>query len=143
MKRNIQGLIRRPNRKAISLIAAIMMALPISASVLCISPGGHVAIENLNAHCCASLEISGREKPLSNNVIGMDTECLNCTDLFILSNEPGTIRRCYDFSASGAFADESSRKLLEIFAASRSLPQKEYAEFLLSPPASSVVPLRC
>ena len=143
MKHNAGTSVKQPNRKAISLIAAIMLVLPISASVLCISPDGHVAIESLDADCCASGNIPAREIPSPYTAVRSHDECLNCTDLFILSNELATVQRCYDFSAAGAFADGSCQMFPEAIAASLSLPQKEYPRPLISPPAASAVPLRC
>jgi hypothetical protein len=143
MKGVVQGLPRRLNRKVIALIASIVMASPISASMLCIAPGEHVAVENLSAHCCASLEIPGYEQHSQNEAIRAQDECLNCTDLPLLSNDPGTIRRCYDFSASTVFADEYCPDLFIAFTASQHLLQKTYPKFLISSCSSSSVPLRC
>jgi hypothetical protein len=133
----------RLKRKAISLIAALMLTTPISVSVLCISPDGHIAIESLNADCCISAEILAYQGHSQNDAICAHDECLNCTDLPLFSNESGTIQRSYSFSVAGASAYESCQKQPEANAASRSLLRNEYAGFLISPAASSAVPLRC
>lgn len=143
MRRGIRRSTTWTCSRAICIIAAALMAMPISASVLCISPDGHVAIENLNAACCASPGITSHGEPLPVEAIRAHDECFNCTDLPFLSNAAGTLQRGYSFSASGSFAEESSRNLGGAFAASWSLSQKEHLRFFISPPVSSAVPLRC
>jgi len=81
------------------LLLAVAMALSTlpsgSASVLCTAPGGHMAIEDIDAGCCshgaASLPASGRQT-ISSDPAG---DCDHCVDRPLCSSVQG------EFSKAG------------------------------------------
>ncbi len=73
------------------ILAGISLLFPYSASVLCISSAGHVAIEDLNAPCCksAGMNKAGESRPGTLSTTGLD--CANCTDLFMTPYGRGAV----------------------------------------------------
>jgi hypothetical protein len=71
---------------AVAVTAVITMLLPGSASVLCVAPGGHVAIENLDSDCCAHIALpltyEGPETP----ALDLPGDCGNCADYILTPN---------------------------------------------------------
>jgi len=84
-------LIDRFRGKMVTLVAVILLPLPSSASVLCIAPGGHVAIEDINAACCAHSAMSPRSGNLPKGGFDEPGNCQDCTDLFMTPNGRGAI----------------------------------------------------
>ena len=76
-------------------IAIILLLLPVSTSVLCIGPGGHIEIEDINATCCASSDIDHESEQPPDNGLTAVGDCVNCTDLFLTSNERGALLESY------------------------------------------------
>ncbi len=69
----------------------LLLLFPSSPSVLCITPGGHVAVEEMGSACCAS---SGgafviRKAADDDSLAGM--ACHNCTDVFMTPNVRGAV----------------------------------------------------
>ncbi len=142
MKGNKTGLFGQLNGNAFILLASILLMSPASSSsVLCIAPGDHVAIEDLDAGCCASSAIAAKEDRHS---VEFDTatHCRNCTDLFITPNERGPIPKSIVVAAGSPAGDCSANPLFEIIFAHLSL-QHTYNEAATPKSASSSVPLRC
>jgi hypothetical protein len=67
-------------------IIVLLLLLPKAPSVLCIAPGSHIAIESMNASCCAKPAISHQNINLQENGFVAAGDCLNCTDFFIESD---------------------------------------------------------
>jgi hypothetical protein len=84
MNREFAGRFRRNMMIA---AAALLMLSPGSASVLCIAPGGHVAIEDLNAPCCESSHTSSPAKKQPLDRFAAAGDCNNCVDLLMTLNE--------------------------------------------------------
>jgi len=140
MKGNKTGLFGRLNGHAFILLASILLMSPVSSSsVLCIAPGDHVAIEDLDAGCCASSAIAAEESRNSDE-FDTATHCRNCTDLFITPNERGPIR---DFLvvAMGSAADDCSRDPLQVITSSHLVLQRTLNDVVT--PKSASVPIRC
>jgi hypothetical protein len=75
------------------VVIASMIAIitPISTSVLCIAPGSHIAIEDLNSGCCAHHEISaGGERPQEKEFESAG-DCGNCVDFLLTGHGLGTV----------------------------------------------------
>ena len=87
------------------VLAIIFLLFPSSASVLCIAPGGHLAVEDINAGCCApsTANIRGENQP--GNGFAAAGDCQNCTDLFLTPNTRGTVLESYDTVAPNSLAD--------------------------------------
>ncbi len=139
MKGNKTGLFGRLNGNVFILLSSILLMSPVSSSsVLCIAPD-HVAIEDLDAGCCASPAIAAKENRHSD---GFDTatRCRNCTDLFITPNERGPIR---DFLvvAMGSAADDCFRDPLWVITSSHLVLQRSLNDGVA--PKSASVPIRC
>lgn len=70
----------------VATIIVLLLLLPKAPSVLCIAPGIHIAIENMNASCCAKPVISHQNINLQENGFVAAGDCPNCTDFFIESD---------------------------------------------------------
>jgi hypothetical protein len=142
MKRSIGMMVGQLSRKILILLVAIVLLSPASNAVLCIAPGGHVAIENLNAECCASSVTSTRNDLHPGDGFNRASDCLNCTDILISLNECGPVPELSD-GAAGSIADECFGDRLPVNGSFQLLRRSEPAEFGASTPASSSAPLRC
>ncbi|NLV29741.1 MAG: hypothetical protein GXY47_01190 [Acidobacteria bacterium] len=124
------------------VVTALLLALPTSFAVLCIAPGSHIAMEKPGEECCASGEhaqagalFPGGGSP---SAVGRP----GCTDLYLLTGEPGRIERPGAPAALAAFAAEAA--LVPPPAApggGRRLPAPPDAPGLSCPP--SALPLLC
>jgi hypothetical protein len=76
-------------------LAIILLLFPVSASVLCVGPGGHIAIEDINAPCCASSGINNRSEQQPDNGLTVVGDCNNCTDFFLMLNKRGALLEPY------------------------------------------------
>jgi hypothetical protein len=76
-------------------LAIILFLFSVSTSVLCIGPGGHIAIEDINATCCASSGINNRIEQQPDNGLTAVGDCLNCTDFFLTLNKLGALLGSY------------------------------------------------
>jgi hypothetical protein len=134
-------LIWQLNARVLVLITSLLLMFPASASVICIAPGDHVAIESLNALCCGSSGISTQDhhRPGEEPVIAGD--CRNCTDLLISLNECGAVPKSHGLSIR-SLADESPETCLSVIA-SQLFAQKALSGVIALPAASYSVPLRC
>ena len=123
------------------LLTAIALLSPGYSSVLCIAPGGHISIEELNAACCADSHISSAFEGRPENGYAAAGECRNCTDL-LLSNDLGAItgssRNAVSDTPGEAFGNHGSA--IESFGAFR---ESASARVMLTVPISPSVPLRC
>jgi hypothetical protein len=95
MKRSFKGLPDSLSFDVTVGIAIILLLLPVSTSVLCIGPGGHIEIEDINATCCASSDIDHESEQRPDNELTAVGDCINCTDLFLTSNERGALLESY------------------------------------------------
>lgn len=77
---------------AVAVILLVAMVLPDPAARLCIAPGNHVAIEEMDSDCCGSHEIALEAEKDGRDSLGTAGDCGHCTDLPILSFGPDTIR---------------------------------------------------
>ncbi len=130
------------SRNKLLFIAAILLMFPASTSVLCIAPGGHVAIEPLGAECCASSAFSAPGNGFSGSAMAATGGCQNCTDWLIPSNECGAIpESCQPVTkalADEGFNDSCPAKALPL---SRQDILADIDASMLNP--FSIVPLRC
>jgi len=132
----------RWSTKGFVLLAALLLMFPASASVVCIAPGDHVAIENLDALCCKSSAIFAQDYHSPGNEPGMASNCRNCTDLLISLNDRGAIPKLYDYAAGAPSTDEGSRDCLSIIASPRFV-QNTLNNSSDRTSAFSSIPLRC
>ncbi len=136
----LRKLAKQSCSKVLVLLAAILPVSPTSASVLCIAPGGHVAIEDLNAPCCAPSRIASPAKDQPDNGFTGAGDCRNCTDLFMTPNGRGAVTESFSNASAGTFAEEC-------FGASSAslglLPQIAFSYFEVPLRISASVPLRC
>jgi hypothetical protein len=142
MKGGIGKLGRPLSSKVLLCLAAVIPMFPSSASVLCIAPGGHIAIEDANALCCASSANFSRDERRPGSGLNMAGDCRNCTDYFLSLNERGEISKSYD-AAAGSLVDDFLENSLLVIASSRLFRRSALNDVDASPPASSSAPLRC
>ncbi len=69
--------------RVILCLAGVLLLFPSSASVLCISPGGHVAVEDITAICCTHSSLFASTSLPSNQGFGPESECQDCQDIFM------------------------------------------------------------
>ena len=127
----------------IILIAAILLVLPASVSMLCIAPGAHIAIEELNAPCGAYPAVSAHGVRIPSNGTDIASSSGNCTDILVLANERGAIPKFIDGAAEESLAAECFGDDLPESASPRLLWQSMFSNNEASPPVSSSAPLRC
>jgi len=139
--------IGRPTSKnigaVIAVIAAIVFLFPFSSSVLCVAPGSHIAIEDVNASCCASGISAASDHQLEKGFSSAG-DCRNCTDFYITSAGRGvaTVASC-NTGVDPQFSECLSNEL----SADLSLLQWTAGAFNdigISPlPTISAIPMRC
>jgi hypothetical protein len=93
-------------RSITAFVFAILLLFPGSTSLVCIAPGGHIAIESIDATCCPPLEISIQAEGQADNGFTEAGDCHNCTDFFIASHMLAAAAESYGHSAASPFADE-------------------------------------
>jgi hypothetical protein len=75
-------------------LALAVSTLPIgSTSVVCTAPGGHMAIEDVDAGCCGHIAIFVPASSGQNRSFGSSGDCENCVDLLLCSNSQGAFSR--------------------------------------------------
>ncbi len=138
-------LFERLNSKVFILLAAVLLLSPASSSsVLCIAPGDHVAIEDLDAGCCASSDIFTNEDRHPGDGINTATHCRNCTDLFITPSERGPVPTSFiSIAPAGSLADDFSGDRLLVITFSPLILQRAFNDVDTSKPALSSILLRC
>jgi hypothetical protein len=125
------------------LIAALLLVFPGSASVLCVAPGGHVAIEDINALCCIPSNVSIPDGGHKDSGFGSPDRCGGCTDIFLTPNGRTQTSNSYGSAAAIAHADDC---LGNLFSAATCLYQclpdliPGYAD--TSPPVTALIPMR-
>jgi hypothetical protein len=92
----------------ILIIASIFLLLfSRSPSVLCIAPGSHMAIEDMNAPCCAPSDISAQSGRHPDAGFDGSDNCYNCQDFLLMSNGQGLFSQSNKLTATNPLADES------------------------------------
>jgi hypothetical protein len=135
-------LIWQQNASVLVLLASLLLMFPASASVICIAPGDHVAIESLNALCCSSSGISTQDHHRPGDEPEIAGDCRSCTDLLISLNECGAVPKSYELHIGGSLADESPETCLSVIA-SQLFAKNALNDVIALPAASYSLPLRC
>jgi hypothetical protein len=126
-----------------TVVAVILLLLPSSPTVLCVAPGSHIEIEDMNAACCASSGISAPAVPQPDNGFNAPGYCKNCTDYFMTPNGRGALSESYNHAAASPLAAECLENHLSADT-SLSLWRSDALTNIDAPiPVSSSVPLRC
>jgi hypothetical protein len=143
MKSDFGELGKHFRRSITAFVFVILLLFPGSTSLICIAPGGHIAIESIGATCCASLETSTQAEGQPDNGLHSAGNCHNCTDFFIASHMLVAASKSYGHAAASPFADEclENHSSIDI---SPSLFQPAGSSNNDTPiPISSSVPMRC
>jgi len=125
-----------------AVVAFTMLLFPGSGSILCTAPGGHIAIEGLNAPCCAPSDVSAPAGSQPQNGVNATADCHNCTDVLVIPSGQGTVIESYLHAAASPCAVEylDNRPSVDI---SISLCRASTHTNIDAPiPPSSVLPLR-
>jgi hypothetical protein len=125
------------------VLATILLLFPSSASVLCIAPAGHIAIEESNAACCASSGISDPAGRQPDNGFDASGNCQNCTDLFMTPYRRGAVSESSDNAAAISLADDFLGNHLSSDASFSPSRLGAINNIDASTSVSSSVPLRC
>jgi hypothetical protein len=125
------------------VVAVILLLFPSSASVLCIAPSGHLAIEDINAACCASSGISAPAGRQLDNGFNAPGDCQNCTDVFMTPDGRGAVSGSSHNAAANSLADECLGNHLSTSIAFSLCRLSAINNIDVPIPVSSSVPLRC
>jgi hypothetical protein len=90
MKRNSKDLPDQFRLDATVIFSILLLLFPVSASVLCIAPD-HIAVEDINAGCCASSGIHDRGEKQRDSGFAANEDCRNCTDLLLPTNKQAAV----------------------------------------------------
>jgi hypothetical protein len=143
MKGDVRELAGRFRGNAVAVIAAFLLLFPSSASVLCIAPGGHIEIEDLNAPCCRSFGISTPAGCQPDNGFNTPGICHNCTDFFLTPNARGAVSESCDLAAANPFAAECLEDHLSADISLSPYRSGAVKNAAVTIPVFSSVPLRC
>jgi hypothetical protein len=83
MKRGSRGFAGQVIRAEVVLAAILSLVSSGSVSVLCIAPGSHIAIEDINAPCCSSDRVPSIDAQDARHEFELTDSCERCTDLLI------------------------------------------------------------
>lgn len=86
MKRDVTKRAGRFRGWVMAIVAVMLLSSPSSTSILCIAPGGHVAVESIDSTCCAVPRVVPQDDNWSNKISSEDGNCKNCIDIFIEPN---------------------------------------------------------
>lgn len=143
MKMDIGKPTRPLSGSGLMLIAALFLMFPGSASVLCVAPGGHAAIEAINAFCCTPSNASAQDGDHRDNGFGSPDQCGGCTDIFLTPNGRAQSSNSYGSAAASSHADDC---LGSPFSAAiclyQCLPNLISGYVDTSPPVTALIPMR-
>ena len=109
MRKVFGGFAWQVTSNALAFFAMMVLLLPSSPSVLCIAPGSHIAVEDINALCCVSSAISPLSDIQPNSAFDKPGNCRNCTDIPLASNGNGVLSP----SGSSAMANPLDAEFLD------------------------------
>jgi hypothetical protein len=123
--------------------AIILLIFPVSASVLCIEPGGHVAIEDINAACCAFSGANYQSEQQPDNGLSAVGDCINCTDYFLMQSKPGALLESYANAVPNSLADACLRNHIPATISSSMHRSRMINKTDVPSTLTASVPLRC
>jgi len=128
---------------AVAFITIIFLFFPCSSYILCIAPGDHIEIEDINATCCPPSDISIPDGYHSNNRFNPSGNCQNCTDYFITANRREAVLKSCDHTATNPFAEECLENQLSANIPLSPCRPSVFNNINTSILVSSSIPLRC
>jgi hypothetical protein len=140
MKHAGKGLLGRFIGNAAVFFSAFFLLFPSNPSVICMAPGSHVAIEDLNALCCAHSKINIQDGCSPSDALNTAKDCQNCTDIIISINERGPISES-NRATAGFLSDAGFEVRPPEIVPARLFRRNSLAIFNAS--VFSSVPLRC
>lgn len=144
MNGGFRGFARRFMSPEVVLVAILFLMFPNSTSVLCIAPGSHIAIENINAECCASARILDAAAERAHNELGWTDNCGNCTDLLLTPYGWEAIPKSHGDAASSSRAGDFLETQPPVELSLSPFPRGASNSIIDGPnPFSSSLPLRC
>jgi hypothetical protein len=142
MKYDFRALVARFRSSATTILVIVLLLFPSSTSVLCIAPGNHVAIEDINALCCASF-ISVPSECQPDSEFDWCANCRNCLDSFLTPNGEEAISQTKNLAASILIDDGYPENLISTHISVSLCRSGSNASTDALIPLSSSVPLRC
>jgi hypothetical protein len=124
-------------------VFVILLLIPGSTSLVCIAPGGHIAIESIGATCCASLEVSTPIEGQSGNGFNAAGDCHNCTDFFITSHVLAAASESDGNAAASPSSDKCSKNQSSIDVSPSLFQSAGSTNNDMPIPLSSSAPMRC
>ncbi len=143
MKTGFRGLAGSNRSTALGIFVIALLLFPSSSSVLCIAPGNHVAIEDINAPCCVSSAISFPHSNQPDGGFDGQSSCNNCTDLLLASSGNGALPQSGKFVTCVQFNAECPDTCLSAEISASLWPSLTIGSTDFPIPASTSVPLRC
>jgi hypothetical protein len=143
MKLNLKDLPDHFMGNAMISLAIFLLLFPSSASVLCIAPGSHIAVEDINAACCSSSANGFQAENQPKNGFAAAGNCPNCIDIFLAANPRAAIPVSRDSVTPHSPADAYLRDYIQ--ADTPSLPHQSatFSKTGAPIPINGFVPLRC
>ena len=132
--------------KAFGVVAAIFAALATlspGSAVLCVAPGGHVAIEDINSGCCASHASHGDNSNQQGYELSSTDNCRNCRDIPITLDGYGLISKSVHFTATARIHAECAGIRFSVPPTRHSPPLREFNNIDNLVPACFSTLLRC
>lgn len=143
MEEDLGKLADQIRRNALGFLVIVLLLFPSSFSVLCIAPGGHVAIEDINALCCVSPVISLPSGSQLDAVFDGPGGCDNCTDLFLASNRSAVLTQSANLVASSPSDAECLDTYLSADISVSQCRSGKIGSIAVLIPVYSSIPLRC
>jgi hypothetical protein len=144
MKCGLRGFAGRSwGAEGVLVVALFLLLSPSSTYMLCIAPGAHIAIEDINAKCCASARIPCPSAAHAHNELGLTGNCGNCIDVFITLYGRKAIPKSLSYAASSSQAGEflENHPPVELSLSQFRRGATSFIDRL--DPFSSSLPLRC
>jgi hypothetical protein len=124
-------------------IAAAVLLFPSTPTVLCVVPGGHVEIEDMDGHCCMNPSVSAPVGVQPDNGFNSPANCRNCTDLFLTPYGRGAVLASLHHTAANPLAAECLENHIPTESSPPLCRSDALARMTATIPVSSSVPLRC
>jgi hypothetical protein len=124
-------------------IAAAVLLFPSTPTVLCVAPGGHVEIEDMDAPCCMNSGVSAPVGVQPDNGINAPGYCHNCTDYFLTPNGRGATSASNAHSVAASLAGECLENHISTESSPPLCRSDALARITETIPISPSAPLRC
>jgi len=129
---------------AVITLASVFTMLPLgSSAVLCIGPGGHIAIEHIDAECCSHIAVPVSAEHQKLNEIDLAGNCGNCFDYLLITDGLRTGNHANSRIANAALAQCFADPLSSDLAPAKAGNPRGQRDICAQVPLPDSTPLRC